>query len=253
MTISISNEVLLEKLRNAGLTHSHIPGRRAKELTGFGLTTYSRHFGTWRKACQLAGLDTQQPARLKANPRTKICNWCATEFPTKVKAAKYCSRKCMGKALASHPSRKGKILKSPELRLARLRETYRIKQAAKSFESLGLEAKRKRIILEQKNCCNHCGLSEWCSQPLTLELEHKNGNNNDDRRENLECICPNCHSLTPTWRGRNKRKSLGIVELTNIRNAVLQGVSLSKAMKDQGLAGKGANHARIKAMLVPST
>lgn len=52
--------------------------------------------------------------------------------------------------------------------------------------------------------CNCCKLTEWMDKPIPLELEHKNGINNDHRIENLELLCPNCHALTDTYRGKNK-------------------------------------------------
>lgn len=51
--------------------------------------------------------------------------------------------------------------------------------------------------------CRECGLSEWNGKPISLELEHRNGNSRDNRIENVELLCPNCHSQTTTWRGRN--------------------------------------------------
>jgi len=51
--------------------------------------------------------------------------------------------------------------------------------------------------------CATCGNATWQGRPIPLELEHKNGNRNDNRLENLELLCPNCHALTPTYRGRN--------------------------------------------------
>jgi hypothetical protein len=51
--------------------------------------------------------------------------------------------------------------------------------------------------------CATCGGTAWQGCPIPLELEHKNGNRNDNRLENLELLCPNCHALTPTYRGRN--------------------------------------------------
>jgi len=51
--------------------------------------------------------------------------------------------------------------------------------------------------------CAMCGVDKWNNQPLTLELDHINGVNNDHRIENLRFICPNCHSQTDTYCGRN--------------------------------------------------
>ena len=51
--------------------------------------------------------------------------------------------------------------------------------------------------------CATCGGTTWQGCPIPLELEHKNGNRNDNRLDNLELLCPNCHALTPTYRGRN--------------------------------------------------
>lgn len=61
----------------------------------------------------------------------------------------------------------------------------------------------KEGILEQK--CYRCGLTHWLEQKLSLELDHINGNRFDNRKENLTILCPNCHSLTPTYRGRGKK------------------------------------------------
>lgn len=52
-------------------------------------------------------------------------------------------------------------------------------------------------------CCQECGNKEWMGQPISIELEHINGDNHDNRIENLKFLCPNCHALTPTWHGRN--------------------------------------------------
>ncbi|HWF50270.1 MAG TPA: HNH endonuclease [Solirubrobacteraceae bacterium] len=53
--------------------------------------------------------------------------------------------------------------------------------------------------------CERCGLIDWQGDPLTLALHHINGERHDNRLENLMLLCPNCHSRTDTYAGRNGR------------------------------------------------
>ena len=50
--------------------------------------------------------------------------------------------------------------------------------------------------------CEQCKLSEWQGQPIPLEIHHINGVNTDNRIDNLQLLCPNCHALTDNYRGR---------------------------------------------------
>ena len=56
--------------------------------------------------------------------------------------------------------------------------------------------------------CEDCGLSTWKNQPIPLEIHHVNGNNTDNRLDNLRLLCPNCHALTNYYRGRAKLSAL---------------------------------------------
>jgi 5-methylcytosine-specific restriction endonuclease McrA len=55
------------------------------------------------------------------------------------------------------------------------------------------------------NRCQECGVSEWLGERLTIQIDHANGIRDDYRLENLRMLCPNCHSQTPTYGGRNAR------------------------------------------------
>lgn len=68
----------------------------------------------------------------------------------------------------------------------------------------------KRRLLEQGLLENTCALCpqgpEWNGKPLVLALDHENGISNDNRLSNLRLLCPNCHSQTETFAGRNTRR-----------------------------------------------
>jgi hypothetical protein len=65
---------------------------------------------------------------------------------------------------------------------------------------------RKRIIRDNLIAyeCNECGLSEWKGKKLSLHLDHIDGNAWNHELSNLRFLCPNCHSLTETYTGKNK-------------------------------------------------
>jgi hypothetical protein len=81
----------------------------------------------------------------------------------------------------------------------------------KPFKDLGHTLRKKIVMEEQDYKCSHCELNEWMGLRITLELDHIDGNNKNDVRSNLRCLCPNCHSITDTWKigqckGKNVRK-----------------------------------------------
>lgn len=64
---------------------------------------------------------------------------------------------------------------------------------------------KKRLVKEGifENKCSSCEIDMWQGKEISLQLDHINGDNSDHRKENLRLLCPNCHSQTDTWCGRN--------------------------------------------------
>lgn len=66
---------------------------------------------------------------------------------------------------------------------------------------------RKKLIEEgyKEHKCDCCGLSVWLNKPIPLELHHKDGDRHNNTIENYALLCPNCHALTDSYRGKNSR------------------------------------------------
>lgn len=80
----------------------------------------------------------------------------------------------------------------------------------------------KRLLKEgyKKHMCEMCSNTEWFGLPIPLELHHINGVNTNNKLENIQLLCPNCHAQTDNYRGKNigmsARKVISDVEYLNI-------------------------------------
>jgi hypothetical protein len=73
-------------------------------------------------------------------------------------------------------------------------------------------ASLKRLLLDaglKREVCERCGLDKWRGRRLTIALHHLNGDPGDNRLENLQFLCPNCHSQTENYGGRNRTSVSG--------------------------------------------
>lgn len=89
---------------------------------------------------------------------------------------------------------------------------YRGKYLPKLCEHSSLSsANVKELVYRlglKENKCEICGITEWQGKPIICELHHISGDSTDNRLENLQILCPNCHSQTDNFRSRNRSKKV---------------------------------------------
>lgn len=75
-------------------------------------------------------------------------------------------------------------------------------------QSIQTNKLRKKLLKEgfKEHICECCLNTTWNNVPIPLEVHHKDGDKNNNQIENLELLCPNCHALTDTYRGKNIKK-----------------------------------------------
>jgi len=87
----------------------------------------------------------------------------------------------------------------------RKENTFRLKRAMLEYG-----------MLEQ---CVECGLgTEWNGKSISLQIDHKDGNNLNNTPSNLRFLCPNCHSQTPTFGIKNKRTLTAVEQIMRIED-----------------------------------
>ena len=97
--------------------------------------------------------------------------------------------------------------------------------------------------------CVKCGIDSWQGETIVLDLDHINGNNRDNRLENLRYLCPNCHSQTDTYKGRNKNNGKRKISDAELLNAYNKCNNIRQALIEVGLAAKGGNYERMKRLI----
>ncbi len=136
----------------------------------------------------------------------KLCLYCSTPIKFECRLVnKFCNHSCRARFINPIKSTtkidRGKIQK--EQRLERFKQ--------------GLITERptlkKHLVAERGWSCQSCNQSTWMGIKIPLEIDHINGFANNNIPENLRLLCPNCHAIQPTSKGKNRgngRKSLGL-------------------------------------------
>lgn len=123
--------------------------------------------------------------------KTKIisyCKNCGKEFIQKSKTQKYCCSGC---------SSKGRSKEKYENYL----ENSEIYQGQENMRWI-----KSYILEEQNHKCDICGLVDsWNDKPITFILDHIDGHSNNNKRDNLRLIYPNCDSQLETFKSKNRK------------------------------------------------
>lgn len=129
-------------------------------------------------------------AKEKIHPRTYNCILCNAESTFRVsKLNLFCSVKCQ-----------------QEKKTKDIIQNW-LSGGDKSIWKFSIPAWAKKYLIEQRGYkCEICGITEHNNLPLTLQVDHKNGNAANNSPENLQLICPNCHSQTESYAGANRGK-----------------------------------------------
>jgi DNA-binding NarL/FixJ family response regulator len=93
----------------------------------------------------------------------------------------------------------------------------------------------------KENRCERCGINEWMGEPLNMALHHINGDGRDNRLENLQMLCGNCHSQTPNWGGRNGHRRRQVAKPADGRAQNGAEAPRSKAAAPSGMNGADAS------------
>jgi Zn finger protein HypA/HybF involved in hydrogenase expression len=97
--------------------------------------------------------------------------------------------------------------------------------------------------------CNKCGIKDWNNKNITLEIEHKDGNNWNNKENNLELLCPNCHSQTLTFR----KKGINIPKKQITNNEILEQLkictNINQVLINLKLSNSGGNYKRVHKLI----
>lgn len=85
-------------------------------------------------------------------------------------------------------------------------DAFRKKNAQKyeNGELRGLGNIKNHLLANSEYKCSICGISDWLGNPLSLIIDHIDGNSQNNIPSNLRLVCPNCDSQLPTFKSRNK-------------------------------------------------
>lgn len=105
----------------------------------------------------------------------------------------------------------------------------------------------KPLIVLRGRKCECCGLTEWMGKEINLEIHHIDGDHSNNELENLQLLCPNCHSYTESWRQKKTVKKEVPEEI--LVEALKDSKNIRQALIEVGLTPAGGNYARANELI----
>ena len=131
----------------------------------------------------------------------RFCGRACANTRDRDEAFKENHRKIMKALFKDNPEwgeRMNSISNSPEVN-AKRKETWK-KKREERWDSLSKGVAKYWYKKEVGEKCEVCQVEEWNGKRLPFEVHHLDGDNGNNKKENLQVLCPNCHSQTDTWR-----------------------------------------------------
>lgn len=97
--------------------------------------------------------------------------------------------------------------------------------------------------------CNKCNIDKWNNEKITLEIEHKDGDRFNNSKENLELLCPNCHSQTPTFRKNRKNNSRIYLDQNLVIKEFYKSNNIGELIINLGLIKNESNYKKVRKIL----
>ena len=111
------------------------------------------------------------------------------------------------------------------------------------------ESTLKALIHLRGRKCEQCGNTQWLNQPINLEVHHIDGNHYNNELSNLILLCPNCHSYTENYRGKNNSGKKKVTDEEFVE-ALQNSNNISQALKKLGLSTGSGNYQRANELIV---